>query len=43
MLAWSAGESFCFAECVSKGETCQKSGGFHQFGRCAREGREGGT
>ena len=27
----------------SRGETCQYLGGFHQLGRCAREGREGGT
>ena len=27
----------------SKGETCQKSGGFHQLGRCVREGRESGV
>ena len=29
--------------CIFKGETCQKSGGFHQLGRCAREGRESGV
>ena len=27
----------------SRGGTCQYLGGFHQLGRCAREGREGGT
>ena len=29
--------------CIFKGETCQKSGGFHQLGRCAREGRGNGV
>ena len=28
-------------ECVFKGETCQKSGGFHQLEWCAQEEREG--
>ena len=34
-----AGELFCFAECLFKGETCQKSGGFHQLERGLRGGR----